>query len=94
MPQVPAKLGSLRNSNSTSSQDLSFDDGLGGNYFICIFLLSIEYHLIFFSSSIYTIIATAGSSSTSSASPMISKVVQPTATVSSVPVSGPSKSKP
>lgn len=29
MPQVPAKLGSGRNNNSTSSQDVSFDDSLG-----------------------------------------------------------------
>lgn len=27
LPQVPAKIGSLRNSNSTSSQETSFDDG-------------------------------------------------------------------
>lgn len=64
IPQVPAKIGSLRNSNSTTSQE--HDETLGG---------------------------VAGNASTS-ASPMISsvtKVVQPTATVSSVPVSGPSK---
>lgn len=29
LPQVPAKIGSLRNSNSTSSQEGSFDEGLG-----------------------------------------------------------------
>lgn len=63
LPQVPAKIGSLRNSNSTSSQEGSFDDALA-----------------------------AASTSSTAASPMISsvtKVVQPTATVSSVPVSGP-----
>ncbi|XP_031635487.1 uncharacterized protein CG10915 [Contarinia nasturtii] len=62
LPQVPAKIGSLRNS-SLSSQEGSFDES----------------------------IAAAANTSTS-ASPMISsvtKVVQPTATVSSVPVSGP-----
>lgn len=31
LPQVPAKIGGLRNSNSTSSQEGSFDDGLGKN---------------------------------------------------------------
>lgn len=65
IPQVPAKIGSLRNSNSVSSQEAAFHDD-----------------------SINAVGSTASSSG-----PMISsvtKVVQPTATVSSVPVSGPS----
>lgn len=70
IPQVPAKIGGLRNNSNTSIDTIYSQDDK-------------------------QVAAGIGSNTTTTSSPMISsvaKVVQPTATVSSVPVSGPSMS--
>lgn len=44
IPQVPAKIGSLRSSNSTSSQDSTFDDGLGKDNFLVNFKFAYRFN--------------------------------------------------
>lgn len=90
LPQVPAKMGSLRNSNSTSSQEGSFDESLG---ILHVFYKSLQLLDYKTKKKMFVLTTGAAGATGTSASPMISsvtKVVQPTATVSSVPVSGPS----